>query len=80
MVKKSSDVNANDTPEKKFDESKFSLFDIGAKINFVQVFGSNPILWLLPICSNNVNHYENSIFNSGLSFEISSNVENEILK
>lgn len=38
--------------------TKLNIYDVGLKINFFQVFGSNPWVWLLPIQSAQLDGYE----------------------
>jgi hypothetical protein len=57
------------------DPNKMSRYDIGYWENFKQVYGSNPLLWFIP-----VDGVRESNWHNGINFKVASRYEYEVVK
>lgn len=56
------------------DESFISRYDLGVLWNLQQVFGSNLLLWLIPL-----DFKENSFWDNGINFKLNPKFEYEVI-
>jgi hypothetical protein len=56
--------------------NKKSLFDVSPWDNWKQVYGTNPLLWLIPFKCRN----ENSLWYNGINFKVNRKYEFEVVK
>ena len=57
------------------DPNTKSMYDISFWCNIIEVYGNNPLFWLLPIDVHDANMY-----NNGINFKLNTKYEYEIIK